>query len=124
MSNQVTDQFTRNPFVEKCMSYIPDDPVTQTQYLYFLTCFVFFGLMGYALAAWYNLFSSFTWTGLFTGIFMTAIGLISLFGLKQTRNSYLYSKEMYGNKPQDKKLDSIDDMLKEFEQPKDEEKSV
>ena len=37
-----TQAFTRNQFVDKMMSWIPQDPKTQAAYMYSLTAVVFF----------------------------------------------------------------------------------
>ena len=116
-----TQQFTRNKFVDKMMSWIPQDPLTQSLYMYSLTAIVFLGLMGYAISSWYVFFTSpFSFKPLFSSLFMTAIALISVVGLKQTRDSYHMIKMMYGNKPveQELKLESKEEMLKAFENEK------
>lgn len=115
--NNPTDAFTRNKFVDKCMSYIPDDPLIQAKYIYFLSAFVFLGLLGYGITAWYNYLSTLMLNYLFSGIFMTAIAFISAFGLKQTRNSYLAILEM---KKMTKPIESVEEMQKIFNQSKNE----
>ena len=49
---------------------------------------------------------------------MTAIALISVVGLKQTRDSYHMIKMMYANQQPEIKLESKDDMLKGFDEKK------
>jgi hypothetical protein len=118
MSNP-TEAFTRNSFVEKVMKWIPDDALTQSKFIYYLTIVVFLGLIGYGVTAWYNFFfHSFQLSYLFSGLFMTAIGFISLFGLKQTRNSYFALKEAYSQPVNIINLDNIKDMKKEFDNVK------
>ena len=112
---EINKAFTRNPFVEKCMSYIPDDPLTQAHYMYILTSFVFLGLLGYALSAWWQVIVAFSFKSLFSGVFMLAIAIMSLFGLKQTRNSYIMTKRIYAAPRQELKIETIDEMKKEFE---------
>lgn len=112
MTANPTDSFTRNKFVEKVMRWIPDDPLTQAEYLYVLTAVVFFGIIGYAFVAWYNFFASLHLTSFFSAVFMTAIGLMTLLGLKQTRSSYHMIKEMKAN--QNKPVPTMEDMLKGF----------
>lgn len=111
--NNPTDAFTKNSFVDKMMKLIPDDPLVQAQYMYFLTLFVFVGLLGYALTAWFYVVTAFSFKQFFSGIFMTAISLISLFGLKQTRNSYKLMKMMYAQKQPE--TESIEQMQKIFQ---------
>ena len=108
-----TDQFTRNKFVDYCLSLIPDDPYDQALYMYILTGMVFFGLIGYGLTSWYYFFTTMSIKNFFSAIFMTAIGLISSFGLKQTRNQFLVMKEMKNIKPGP--VQSKQDMLKEMD---------
>lgn len=100
-----------NPFINFCMRKIPDDPHTQSLYVYILTWVVFIGLLGYGVISWYSFFlAGGGLKNLFSALFMTAIGLISLFGLKQTRNQYLIVKQMKEN-PQP--IQSFEEMMKE-----------
>ena len=109
----INTAITRNKFVEFWMKRIPDDPYTQSQYMYILTSVVFFGLLGYGLTAWYTFFTGLSIKYFFSACFMTAISIISLFGLKQTRAQYLVMKEMK-NQPQ-KEIENVDEMLKQFQ---------
>ena len=112
-----TQQFTKNKFVDKAMSWIPQDPLTQSLYMYSLTAVVFIGLLGYAIASWWGFFTSpFSFKPLFSSLFMTAIAFLSVVGLKQTRDSYHMIKMMYANsKPKDDfKVESTSEMLNGF----------
>ena len=111
--NNPTDAFTKNSWVDKCMKMIPDDPLLQSRYMYYLTVIVFTGLMGFAIATWYSFFTTWGIRNLFSGLFMSAIGLMSLFGLKQTRAIYKATKYAYQNKPKNK-IESIEDMQRLF----------
>lgn len=113
--SDVNTAFTRNSFVDKVMKWIPDDPLTQSKFIYYLTCIVFFGLIGYGLNAWYNFFAHGSLSYFFSGCFMIAIGLISFFGLKQTRQSYITLKQIYAQPKEEIKIDIVDDMKKEFD---------
>ena len=112
--SDINKSFTGNPFVTKMMSYIPDDPLTQSLYMYILTSFVFLGLLGYAVAAWWQVWVVFSFKSLFSGIFMLAIALISLFGLKQTRNSYIMTKRIYASPQKELKVESVKEMMDGF----------
>ena len=110
-----TQQFTKNKFVDKMMGWIPQDPLTQSLYMYILTTIVFLGLLGYAIASWWGFFTTpFQFKPLFSSLFMTAIALMSVVGLKQTRDSYHMIKMMYSNKQPELKIESKDEMLKAF----------
>lgn len=114
-----TDTFTKNKFIDKVMKWIPEDPLTQSKFMYYLTCVVFLGLLGYGLNAWYNFFAhSFQLSYLFSGLFMIAIALISSFGLKQTRSNYILVKQMYSMPKQEMKVESIGEMKEEFKDAK------
>ena len=113
MSNP-TSQFIKNGLVDKMLSWIPDDPLTQSQYLYYLSGIIFLGLLVYALTSWYNLFTQFALKTLFAAMFMSAICLMTTFGFKSTRANYLAVKAMMSQKPQDVKIESVDDMLEGF----------
>lgn len=107
--------FTGNKFVNKVMSWIPEDPLTQSKFIYYLTITVFVGLMGYALATWYAVIFYFAWKNLFQGLFMTAIAILSLFGLKQTRKQYYMLKNMYTQQNNIKlEVESPDKMMGAF----------
>lgn len=114
--NNPSDVFTKNKFIDKLLSIIPEDPLTQTQYLYYLTVIVFFGLIGFAVATWYEVFVHFSFTTFFRGIFMTAIAFLSLFGVKQTRQAYTVTKSMMSavKKEEPDEIESVDEMIKEF----------
>ena len=115
-----TAMFTKNKFVNKMMSVIPEDPVTQSLYMYCLTWVAFAGLLGFSITSWINTIFGFTFTMLFTSLFMTAMALISMFGLKQSRIAYHLNKEMYSQvrmeqSEQEKKVeDSFEEMLEGF----------
>jgi hypothetical protein len=85
----------KNPIVDKMLSIIPSDPVTQTLYIYTLSWVLFIGLLGYSLATWYGVIMAFNIKSLFSGLFMSAVTLMSLIGLKQARGSYLSIKSFY-----------------------------
>lgn len=116
----VTKQFTKNPFIDRCLKIIPDDPLTQSQYMYYLTVVVFLGLAGYAITSWYTFFTTWKMSSFFSGMFMIAIALLSSFGLKQTRSNYLMVKEAVKQLKIDKepKIESPEDMLKSFKNEK------
>lgn len=116
------EQMTKNKWVDYWMGLIPEDPVTQTKFVYSLSAIVFLGLLGYTIATWYDAVVNFAFTTFFRGMFMSAICLLTLIGLKQTRNAYHITKSMYGNPiPQDNtmKIESITDMMEEFNDGKD-----
>lgn len=119
MSNP-SDVFTKNNFIDWWLNKIPQDPISQTSYMYHLTLIVCLGLFGYSLATWYEVFTIFTWTGLFRGFFMSAVSMLSLLGFKQTRQAYLLTKSMYSKKQtiSDEKLESVSEMMEEFNEPK------
>jgi len=112
------DQFTNNGFVDKMLKIIPQDPLTQAHYMYLLTLIVFVGLTGYAGTAWWDFFTTFSISSFFRGMFMLAIGFMSLFGLKQTRSAYLATKAVYGNVPKGEEpkieIETPEEMLKSF----------
>lgn len=111
----ITQQFTRNKFVDKMMGWIPQDPRTQSLYMYSLTAIVFIGLLGYAMASWWSLFTNpFSFRILSTCVFMTAIALLSVVGVKQTRDSYHMIKLMYANHKPEIQVESKDAMLNSF----------
>ena len=114
--SDINEAFTRNKFVDKLMSIIPQEPIIQSQYMYALTCIVFFGLLGYGLTSWYSFFTLFQIKYLFSGLFMTAIAFISFIGLKQVRDNYLMLKSLYSQPKQEDKVESKDEMLEEFNQ--------
>lgn len=115
----INDAFTKNSFVERIMKWIPEDQLTQSKFIYYLTCIVFFGLLGYGLNAWYNFFAhDFQLSSFFSGLFMTAVALISLFGLKQVRQQYYLLKQVYAQPKEEIKVESIEDMKKEFNNDK------
>ena len=91
------DALTQNKFVDKLLKIVPENPLAQTSYLYYLSTIVFFGLFGFSIATWVQLFNHFDWTTLFRGVFMTAISLLSLFGVKQTRATYIMVRQMTAN---------------------------
>ena len=109
-----TQAFTKNSFVDKCMKLIPEDALVQSQYMYYLTLFVFLGLLGYACVSWYNFFVAFSLKAMFSGIFMLAVALMSLFGLKQTRNMYIGTKQLYEMKNKQIDNTSLQDMYDSF----------
>jgi hypothetical protein len=114
-----TQAFTKNQFVDKMMSWIPQDPLTQSAYMYSLTTIVFLGLLGYAGASWWTLFANpFQAKVLFSSLFMTAIAMISVVGVKQTRDSYHMIKMMYANQQPEIKLESKEEMEKGFNEKK------
>lgn len=127
MANQ-TDGFTKNPFVDKMMKLIPDHPLTQAHYMYVLTAVTFFGIIGYGLVGWYQFFTSpFNLKILFSALFMTAVGLMTTFGLKATRTAYLTQKVIWTQIAKDKaekkdaqeqKEESVDDMMAGFKDAK------
>ena len=109
------DMFTKNKFIDKMLKIIPENPVYQSQYIYYLTIIVFFGLAGFAVATWIGVVTMFTWTALFRGVFMSAISLLSLYGLKQSRASFHTIRAMYGKtQKQELKVESLDEMIAEF----------
>lgn len=106
-------------FFDKLFKLVPDDPLIQSRYVYYLTIVIFTGLLGYATVTWYTFFTSFKLNSLFSGLFMSAIALISIFGLKQTRAVYNTTKIAYANKESNNTpLESPDEMLKQFEDAK------
>ena len=111
-----TDAFTRNSFIDKVMSFIPEDPLTQAKFMYYLTCIVFLGLLGYGLTSWYSFFTIFSLKPLFSALFMTAIALMSLLGLKQTRINYIMIRDAMEQfkKELEPKIESKEEMLKSF----------
>lgn len=113
--NDPNAAFTQNTFVDKLMKLIPEDPLSQAQYIYFLTVFVFLGLLGYGVMSWFTFFTTWSFASGFQGVFMTAIALISLFGLKQTRNAYHMMKKVYSNKDTGVQVESVDAMLNQFD---------
>src|SRR5512135_904718 len=109
------DAFTKNSFIDKCMKVIPEDPLTQTHYMYLLTAIVFFGLLGYAASSWWVFAHTLKLTTFFSSLFMTAIAIMSVFGLKQTRTAYLATKMAYGFRPKNvapvpDKIESVEEM--------------
>lgn len=117
MVKNPTDQFTNNSFIDKMLKVIPQDPLTQAHYMYLLTLIVFCGLMGYAINTWWLFFTTFELRSLFSGLFMTAIGFMSLFGLKQTRGVYLATRAAYDQMENGEVKVEIEDpkkMLEEF----------
>lgn len=108
------EQLTKNSFVDKMLKLIPEDPLTQAHYMYLLTLIVFLGLLGYGAVSWYQFVTTLNVKMLFSGLFMTAVALISAFGLKQTRNNYKMIKQIYSQPKQEMKIESVDDMLKAF----------
>jgi len=108
------DMFTKNKFIDWCLKIVPEDPVTQTLYMYCLTTIVFVGLTGFSIMSWMETFSSFAFSTMFSALFMTAISLMSLFGLKQTRMAYMINKEMRSQPQQEMKVESFDEMIEGF----------
>ena len=111
--------FTHNKLVDKMLSIIPDHPVTQTRYMYYLSIIVFIGLIGYAASSWYEVVTNFNFGTFFRSIFMTAIALMVTFGLKQSRSAFLMTREAYkiqeqSGKVEPMKVESKEDMLKGF----------
>ena len=82
-----TDGLIKNGFVDWCLKIVPDDPIMQSLYVYCLSVIVFVGLMGFSIASWVQTFTNFAFTTMFRALFMTAISMLSLYGLKQTRTS-------------------------------------
>ena len=112
------DDMARNKFVDKVMSFLPDDPLTQTKFIYYLYILIICGLSGYAIVSWYTTFTLFNLKTLFSSVFMTAIALMTILGFKQTRNNYLMMKEMYKQKQNQEPLPSVEDMMKVFKDEK------
>lgn len=116
----INEVLTNNSFIDKCMKLIPEDPLTQSKFIYSLTWVVFLGLLGYGLNAWYNFFAhSFQLSYLFSGLFMVAIALISAAGLKQTRQGYLTMKKIYSRpvkKQEPIKVESLEEMKSIFKE--------
>lgn len=106
------------PFMEKLTKLVPDEPKLQSQYVYYLTTIVFCGLLGFAVSAWIVVFTHFDWRTLFQAIFMSAISMLSLFGVKQTRANYLMIKQIYSSGKPELKVESEEEMLKGFEEVK------
>lgn len=108
------------PFLDKLLKIVPDKPLLQTRYIYYLSLMVFCGLIFYAGSIWYSVFTAFRFQILFQGIFMLAIALLSLFGVKQTRNAYLMVKQLSGTTNEIKetaiqKVESVEEMMDGFE---------
>ena len=110
--------FTKNKFVDKCVElFIPNDPLRQSQYMYYLSIVVFVGVMGYAISSWFEVFAAFEFTKLFRSIFMTAIALMVTFSLRSAKAAYDMIKKMTKGQPPHQaplKLESKEDMLKAF----------
>lgn len=123
MSSNPTDALTNNKFIDKMLKIVPDNPVYQSQYIYYLTLIIFFGLLGYTIAIFVELFNVFAFRSLFQGIFMAAISLLSLFGLKQSRKNYVLTKSLFNKKENVKPMkeddiESVEEMLLAFKKKK------
>lgn len=104
-------------WIDLLLRIVPKDPVMQAGYIYGLTWIIFIGLMGFSISTFVEVFRHFSFTLLFRGIFMAAITLLSLTGLKSTKQSYEMTREMYSNKgevKQELQIESVDEMMKEF----------
>ena len=101
-----------NPFFKHLTKLVPDDPLNQTQYIWM----VFLGLLGYAGMTWYTVVYQFAWSTFFQAVFMTAIAMLSLAGLKQTGNAYYMMKEMMGKPKEEIKLEDTQEMLEGFDE--------
>jgi hypothetical protein len=80
---------------------------------------VFIGLLGFSVSTFVEVFRQFSFSLLFRGIFMLAITLLSLVGLRSTKQSYEMTRDMYsGNKElkQELQIESVDEMMKEFKE--------
>lgn len=119
MINTPTDKLTKNSFIDKCLKLVPDHPLKQSQYIYYLSMIIFIGLFGYACVSWYNFATAVRWTSFFSGLFMTAVSFMSLFGVKQTRTTYKAMKAVYNMPKKDKVLESPTDMLNQFKKQVD-----
>lgn len=114
----VNDAFVNNSFVGKIMTWIPEDPLTQAKFTYYLTMIVFLGLLGFGLTSWYQFFISWQIKAFFSGLFMTAVSILSLFGVKQTRVMYLATKAVYKNQKAQPKIETTEEMLNSFKNAK------
>ena len=100
----------RNKILDKCMSAIPQDPITQSQYMYYLTMVLFLGLLGFTLSSVYGFYVMPTFKSFFTIVFMFAATAMTLFSLKSTRAAYLMALEFLGKKEEPKE-ESVDTMI-------------
>ena len=115
---------TRNKFVDKLLKIVPENPISQSQYIYYLSAIIFLGLFGFAITSWVELFRFFSFQTMFRGVFMTAISLMSLYGLKSARNAYHTVRELYKSIPNQDEINTIakmnvestEEMLEAFKQ--------
>ena len=116
MKEQSKKPQTGNFLLDRFLAIVPDDPLQQAKYMYYLSSIVFIGILGYTVVSWAGLLAVFEPKGLFQSIFMSAICLITLFGLKQARTSYHTTKSYFENMEQQKKepLPSVKDMMASF----------
>ena len=84
-------------FMDTMLKIVPDEPIMQSRYIYYLTAMVFFGLLSFSVATWWAVFTTFSFQTLGQAVFMSAISLLSMVGLKQSRAGFLMTKEMVNN---------------------------
>ncbi len=108
------DTISGNKLVNKFLDLFPNDPLTQTKFVYYLTVIIWVGLGGYAVTSWITVFTAFTWGSLFQSIFMSAIALTVTLGLKQSRNTYLMIKATMGKNASPPDIESKEEMLEAF----------
>ena len=112
--NNPSDGLTKNKFVDKFLNILPDNPVTHSLYMYWLTAIIFLGLLGFSVMSWREVMFSFNGMALFRSIFMTAISISVLFGLKQVRLAYHTTKELMSQPKQEMKVESFNEMIEGF----------
>ena len=104
-------------WIDLLLKIVPKDPVMQSGYIYGLSWIVFIGLLGFSVSTFVEVFRQFSFSLLFRGIFMAAITLLSLAGLRSTKQSYEMTRDMYSGKEevkQELQIESVDEMMKEF----------
>lgn len=75
-------------YLDKMLSRLPDDPVIQTRYIYYLTGIITSTLLFFTASNFWSFFMTWTWSYLFGGLLTACFFAMSLFSFKATRNTY------------------------------------
>ena len=77
-----------NWIIDKTLSRLPKDPLTQTNFMYRLVGIIVASFFLFALERWYTFFTTLNLDSLFYGILLSCFFLMSLFNFKSLRDSY------------------------------------
>jgi len=111
-------------YLDKMLSKLPNDPVVQTRYVYYLSGIITSTLLFFSLSNFYSFFTTWNWTYLFGGLLTACFFLMSLFSFNATRNTFKSISKMSQEMVEkvDENLDSPAKWEEELKQKKQNDK--